>query len=101
MRKDSILQDRKVCFLSGLEDSEYTKLEPHHIFFGKKDRKISDENGFWVWLTADKHRGRFSPHKNRNIDLHLKTTCQKKFEETHTREQFMALIMKNYLDWSD
>jgi hypothetical protein len=96
MRKDSILQDRKVCFLSGAEDN----LECHHIFFGKKDRKISDENGFWIWLTPTYHRGNYSPHHNKELDDQLKMLCQKKFEETHTRAEFMKLIMKNQL-WKE
>ena len=36
-------------------------------------------------------------HFNRALDLALKVECQRKFEETHTREEFMKLIGKNYL----
>lgn len=32
------------------------------------------------------------------LDLKLKQECQRKYEETHSREEFMALIGKNYLD---
>lgn len=31
------------------------------------------------------------------VDLRLKQDCQRKFEETHTREEFMAIIGRNYL----
>lgn len=31
------------------------------------------------------------------LDLRLKQDCQRKFEETHSREEFMAIIGRNYL----
>ena len=33
----------------------------------------------------------------KNLNLFLKQECQRKFEETHSREEFMALIGRNYL----
>ena len=72
-------------------------MQVHHIYFGPL-REISDKNGFWVYLRADKHNGsNDSAHFNREIDLRLKRECQAKFEETHTREEFMVLIGRNYL----
>lgn len=38
-------------------------------------------------------------HFNRELDLKLKRECQAKFEETHSREEFMKIIGKNYLDY--
>lgn len=37
-------------------------------------------------------------HFNRELDLKLKRECQEKFEETHSREEFMKIIGKNYLE---
>ena len=31
------------------------------------------------------------------LDLRLKQDCQRRFEETHTRAEFMAIIGRNYL----
>lgn len=31
------------------------------------------------------------------LDLRLKQDCQRRFEETHSREEFMAIIGRNYL----
>ena len=94
MRKPSILQRDKVCYISGTERN----LHLHHIYFGTGLRKISDENGFWCYLTLEYHNGsNKGVHFNRELDLYLKRECQKKFEETHTREEFMKLIGKNYL----
>jgi hypothetical protein len=72
-----------------------------HIYFGNPGRRISEENGFWVYLAGRFHnQSEFGVHgKNgHELDLMLKKHCQMKYEETHSREEFMALIGKNYLD---
>ena len=85
----------KRCYLTG----ETRGLEKHHIFFGTGLRRISDKHGFWVWLTAEKHRGTGGVHgrDGHETDLRLKRVCQRRFEETHSREEFMAIIGRNYL----
>ena len=40
----------------------------------------------------------YGVHFNSELDLHLKQECQRKFEETHTREEFIALIGQNFLE---
>ena len=92
---NSILQDKKECYITGATEG----LHKHHIFFGA-DRKVSDDNGFWVWLRWDYHiqdSPHKTPHNDRETDLLLKKACQKKYEETHGRDDFMALIGRNYL----
>lgn len=37
-------------------------------------------------------------HFNRDLDLHLKQEQQREYERTHSREGFMRLIGKNYLE---
>lgn len=92
---DSILQTEKRCFVTGATD----KLQKHHIFFGG-NRQVSENNGFWVWLRYDHHLAcspNKTPHNDRGTDLFYKRMCQRKFEETHTREEFISLIGRNYL----
>ena len=91
----SILQDRKESYISG---STYN-LEEHHIFFGTSNRKVSEKNGLKVWLTSEEHRGTYGVHGKygRDLDIKLKQDAQRKYEETHTREDFIKLIGKNYL----
>ena len=36
-------------------------------------------------------------HFDRGFDLRLKAECQKRFEQTHTRTEFMRIIGKNYI----
>lgn len=92
---DSILQTERECFITGAT----TGLHRHHIYFGNPNRKISEKNGFWVWLRQDWHNGAsYGVHFNRSLDLELKRMCQQKFEETHTRQEFIRLIRKNYLE---
>jgi len=96
----SILQDEKECFMCRLiyDMRVEHNLERHHIYEGTANRKISEENGFWVYLSPHYHNS--SPegvHHNENNNRLLKAICQRKYEETRTREEFMKLIGRNYL----
>lgn len=90
----SILQDEKRCWFCG----SHSWLEEHHIFEGTANRRISEANGFKVYLCHYCHneppRG---VHFNRENSLRLKKACQQKYERTHSREEFMSLIGRNYL----
>ena len=90
---ESIIQFDKVCFVSG----ERKNLEKHHVFGGNPNRKISEREGFWVWLTPEHHRGPQGVHNNRDLDLRLKQTCQLAYEETHSREEFRKMMGKSWL----
>lgn len=90
----SILQSEKECLLTGA----VTGLHKHHIY-GGPNRSISEKNGFWVWLRADWHNmSSYGVHSDHGLDLRLKRLCQQEYEKTHTREEFMALIGRNYLE---
>lgn len=92
---DSIMQAEKVCYITGMTQN----IDLHHIYFGNPRRKISDKNGFTVYLRHDIH---MALHDHRppwdSLDLDLKLDCQRHFEALgHTREEFRALIGKSYL----
>ena len=90
----SILQDKKECYVTGV--TRY--LHKHHIY-GGANRKISEKNGFYVYLTPHWHNmSDKGVHFNKELDNRLKMECQRKYEETHTRAEFIALIGRNYLD---
>lgn len=95
LQPDMTRSTRK-CYLTGRTDN----LQLHHCFPGK-NRKISDEYGFWVYLTADLHNGNDprAVHNDPNgeLDAWLKRLCQLIYEKTHSREEFIALIGKSYL----
>ena len=90
----SIISDKQECFICHSTHN----LQMHHIFFGTANRKLSEENGLKVWLCWDCHEGGNGVHHNRELDLWHKKMAQKKFEETHSREEFMKIFGKNYLD---
>lgn len=96
--KVSILQGKeKRCYITGAVDN----LHKHHIYFGTGNRQISDKNGLWVWLRADYHNmSDYGVHgKNgHELDLKLKRDCQAEYEKTHSREDFIKLIGRNYLE---
>jgi hypothetical protein len=93
----SILQTEKKCFITGRTD----RLEKHHVYPGRGNRKVSDQNGFWVWLTHDLHNGNdpMAVHNNPNqgYDLLLKQFCQREYEKDHDRADFIKLIGRSYL----
>lgn len=63
----SILQDKKECYFSRMVETDYTHLDKHHIFYGTGNRKISEQNGFWVWL-EHLHHIQESPFKTPHND---------------------------------
>ena len=98
----SIIQEKKQCLLCGNAfKNGWNRLEEHHCF-GAANRKWSEKYGLKVWLCASScHRnGAKSAHRNRETDLYIKRLAQKKFEETHTRDEFMAIFGKNYI-WEE
>lgn len=91
---NSILQKRKQCYIT----HSTIGLHKHHIF-GGANRNISEENGFWVWLCGELHNlSNDGVHSDYRLNLRLKQDCQREFEKTHSREEFVRLIGKNYLD---
>lgn len=92
----SILQDRRECYITHTT----ANLHKHHIFFGGANRKTSEKQGFWVWLRFDFHNGAsYGVHgkDGHELDLKLKRECQYKFEQTHSRNEFIKLIGRSYL----
>lgn len=93
---DSIMQNEKRCYICGL----YAPVEEHHIFFGNPNRRISEENGFKVYLCQEHHRGTIGVHGKLGhvLDIKLKQECEKKYlNKGHTIEEFINLIGKSYL----
>ena len=95
MKRHSILtDDLEHSFLNRERRAECI----HHIYEGTGRRKISEREGFIVPLTHKEHNmGDESVHFNKELDLWLKRLCQKVYEQTHSREEFIRLIGRNYL----
>lgn len=65
----------------------------HEIYAGSK-RIISIKNGFCIPICRKCHS---KIQNNEEKMLKLKIECQKKYEESHSREEFMKMVGKNYL----
>lgn len=102
----SILQSVKECWAwrRYADLQAVGELHEHHIFGGPL-RVVSEKHGFKVWLTAANHTGnnpQDNPlgirgvHFNKDMARELKQLCQTKYEETHTRAEWLALIGRNY-----
>lgn len=92
MTKSILGSEKGKCYVCGREG--YT--ERHHIY-GGPNRAVSEREGFVVDLCYEHHRGTMGVHFNKNIMDALHKGCQRLYEEDHTREEFMALIGRNYL----
>lgn len=89
----SILQKEKECFIT----HRAYGLHKHHVY-GGANRRISEENGFYIYLIPELHNmSDKGIHFNKEFDLMIKRKCQAEYEKTHTRSEFMALIGRNYL----
>lgn len=90
---NSILQENKVCWVCGVN----YQLHSHHIFEGFANRKQSEKYDLKVWLCARHHNmSNEGVHFNKELELKLKRLAQKKFEETHTREEFIKAFGRSY-----
>ena len=97
----SIMQpNRTYCYLCGRKNGYgLNALEEHHIIEGSGRRAKSEEYGLKVYLCGITcHReGKDSVHKNEAVALMLKQAAQRKFEENHSREEWLSAFTKNYL----
>lgn len=91
----SIIQKNKECFVTKSTEG----LHKHHCI-GGINRKLAEEDGLWVWLRWDHHIADSpnpTPHNDRDTDMFYKRMAQRKYEETHSRQEWMARYGKNYL----
>ncbi len=92
----TIIQTEKECYIT----KSTTNLHKHHIFEGTANRKLSEEDGMWIWLRADWHNmSDYGAHFNKELDLKLKRIGQKAWQEYYnkTKEDFIARYGRNYL----
>lgn len=96
MAKSMIWQEPDRCFECGQQGY----LEEHHIFFGAGRRRLSEKAGLKVKLCYLHHRdGKNGVHgQNRELDWKLKKIGQRTYEEKYSREAFVSMFGKNYLD---
>lgn len=90
------MQTERECYITGATQ----QLHKHHIFHGP-NRKNSEKYGCWCWLRYDWHNGAaYGVHgrDGSNLDRRLKQECQEKFEALYSREKFVEVFGRNYLE---
>ena len=83
-----ITNDLKNCFLCGSTPTDL------HEIYGAGNRQASMRKGFVVPLCRRHHQ---QAHEDAELSRQLKIICQLKYEEEHTREEFMKIIHKNFI----
>lgn len=89
VKAKSIIQDTKRCYLCG--NTQF--LHNHHIFPGSR-RQLSDRLGLTVYLCARCHG---IVHTDPQTIKRLQVIGQRKYEETHTREDFIRTFGKSFI----
>lgn len=76
----------------------YQMVHEHHVYPGR-NRQVSEANGFKVYLCV-RHHGysREAVHENHEYMRLIQMDCQRQYERTHTRQQFMQLIGQSFLE---
>jgi len=87
------MQLQKECYITRRPDG----LHKHHIFYGPC-RKWSELYGLYIWLRPEWHTGDNGIHFDKQFDLRLKREAQARFEEEYSRDLFMQLFGRNYID---
>lgn len=101
--KQSILHSKDgTCYLCIKLNGDYRQhrvTHEHHIYDGKPNRAISEAEGLKVYLCLSHHLdGPEAVHNNsKNMRL-LQQDGQRAYEQNHTREEFMELVGRNYLE---
>lgn len=95
MKRYSILQDEmNECYFCGTTKN----LHIHEVFYGTANRQKSIRYGCCVSLCAIHHNlSNMSVHFNKDMDLNLKKTMQRKFIEVYPELDFLKIFGKNYL----
>lgn len=96
----SIMQENKECYLCRkyFDICNERGLHKHHVYEGWGNRQRSEDTGCWIYLCGQHHNlSNYGIHFNKDVDMEVKQECQRKFEETHSREEFMDIFGKNYL----
>lgn len=65
---------------------------------GNKERKLAEHYGLKVYLCLQHHEvGPMAVHRNYELARLLQRKGQEKFEENHSREEWMQIFGRNYI----
>lgn len=91
------MTDKKECHVCG----DQRELERHHCLHGTSNRQKAEQDGLWVWLCPECHRGRWGVHgyDGYELSLSLKREAEAKWLEHYgkTVEDWIDRYGKNFL----
>lgn len=93
---ESIVRSKKECFFCMRERG----LERHHCLHGTANRRLAEEDGLWVWLCPECHRGTYGIHGKNGAgrDLTLKQAAQVAYMmQGHTEDDFRNRYGSSYI----
>ncbi|MGN0481296.1 MAG: hypothetical protein ACI4EV_06975 [Lachnospiraceae bacterium] len=99
----SIMHNKKdkTCYLCLMLHGDISpkQTQEHHCIFGTAGRAVSERLGLKVYLCLAHHTaGPEAVHNNAHNALILKMRAQEAYERTHSRDEWMAAVGRNYLD---
>lgn len=95
------MSEYRKCFLCGRSETEYNRLEVHHLFQGRGRRQICDRYGLTVPLCHSCHNEPpLGAHYNKETADYLHKYGQRKAmtEQGWSTAEFIGIFGKNYLD---
>lgn len=104
MSKSMLDTKKGVCYLCG----KYGPTEKHHIFGGVANRRLSEQDGLWVYLCPDCHNRppngvHFNPYNMKRLHVagqsrwEMVKIIQDGMTDEEVRSAFMERYGKNYL----
>lgn len=82
--------------LFGIADRSRPYTIRHEVFYGTANRSNSKKYGCWVNISPYMHRI-IHDSPNEYIDLWLKRTTQRKFEQLYSHKKFMEIFGRSWL----
>lgn len=93
-KNNPVPTEQDKCFVCGA-----IYAETHEAFHGRGKRQLSIKYGLQCKLCYKHHRDpKTGVHYDPAFDFFIKQKYQQKFEETHSRKEFIQLFGRNYLD---
>lgn len=86
---------RRECFICGILESDYVQMHRHHLIEGRGRRQISDRYGLVVDLCVKCH---YKAHHDSIVADQLHKEAQRRAEQQMSREEFINLFGRNYLE---
>lgn len=95
MKTDSIMQSLLECYFCHTTRN----LQKHHIYENNPRRKLSDEDGCWVWLCQTHHTSTIGVHNDEAKNKWLKDKCQRRWMKIYnkTEQEFIERYGKSWL----